>query len=125
MQLNLLTLELIDLRKGTDLTCRIIAGSNSVNVFLGLGLPWLVASLYYAARGEEYITPRGALAFSVTVFMCCSSVCLMMLVAKKFMGGELGGSGFTRTGFACIMVGLWLLYLVVSGMQAVGTIKGF
>lgn len=41
------------------------------------------------------------------------------------MGGELGGSGFTRTGFAVIMVGLWLLYLVLSGMQAVGDIEGF
>jgi solute carrier family 8 (sodium/calcium exchanger) len=24
-----------------------VTGSNSVNVFLGLGLPWVIASLYY------------------------------------------------------------------------------
>ena len=24
-----------------------VTGSNSVNVFLGLGLPWLIASIYY------------------------------------------------------------------------------
>ena len=27
-----------------------ITGSNSVNVFLGLGLPWLIASIYHAAK---------------------------------------------------------------------------
>ena len=27
-----------------------VTGSNSVNVFLGLGFPWLIASLYWAAK---------------------------------------------------------------------------
>ncbi len=27
-----------------------ITGSNSVNVFLGLGLPWMIASIYHAAN---------------------------------------------------------------------------
>lgn len=27
-----------------------VTGSNSVNVFLGLGLPWLIASIYWAAK---------------------------------------------------------------------------
>lgn len=27
-----------------------ITGSNSVNVFLGLGLPWLIAAIYHAAN---------------------------------------------------------------------------
>jgi len=27
-----------------------VTGSNSVNVFLGLGLPWLIASIYWAAQ---------------------------------------------------------------------------
>ena len=27
-----------------------VTGSNSVNVFLGLGLPWLIASIYHAAK---------------------------------------------------------------------------
>merc|ERR1711881_456905 len=28
-----------------------VTGSNSVNVFLGLGLPWMVASLYWKSEG--------------------------------------------------------------------------
>ena len=27
-----------------------VTGSNSVNVFLGLGLPWLIASIYHASK---------------------------------------------------------------------------
>ena len=28
----------------------IITGSNGVNVFLGLGLPWLVAAIYWESK---------------------------------------------------------------------------
>jgi solute carrier family 8 (sodium/calcium exchanger) len=27
-----------------------ITGSNSVNVFLGLGLPWVIAAIYWTAK---------------------------------------------------------------------------
>lgn len=27
-----------------------VTGSNSVNVFLGLGLPWLIASIYHTSK---------------------------------------------------------------------------
>ena len=31
-----------------------VTGSNSVNVFLGLGLPWMIASIYHAARVSPF-----------------------------------------------------------------------
>ena len=35
-----------------------VTGSNSVNVFLGLGLPWTVAAVIWAVRGQtaEWLT---------------------------------------------------------------------
>merc|ERR1712151_697825 len=30
-----------------------ITGSNSVNVFLGLGLPWLIGAIYWRAKGPN------------------------------------------------------------------------
>lgn len=30
-----------------------ITGSNSVNVFLGLGLPWLIAAIYHATQVKK------------------------------------------------------------------------
>jgi Ca2+/Na+ antiporter len=32
-----------------------VTGSNSVNVFLGLGLPWLIASIYWAVKVCLYV----------------------------------------------------------------------
>lgn len=32
-----------------------ITGSNSVNVFLGLGLPWLIASIYHASKVKQFL----------------------------------------------------------------------
>merc|ERR1719367_1820861 len=32
-----------------------VTGSNSVNVFLGLGLPWLIASIYHWANGTQFL----------------------------------------------------------------------
>lgn len=39
-----------------------ITGSNSVNVFLGLGLPWTYATIYkWADSNENYTLPAGQL----------------------------------------------------------------
>merc|ERR1711965_916068 len=51
-----------------------VTGSNSVNVFLGLGLPWLIAVIYegttdYKGDVRYYYVPAGALGFSVIVFV--------------------------------------------------------
>ena len=32
-----------------------VTGSNSVNVFLGLGLPWVFASIYKESKGEKFV----------------------------------------------------------------------
>ena len=36
--------------KNADNAIGNITGSNSVNVFLGLGLPWLIAAIYHSAK---------------------------------------------------------------------------
>ena len=36
--------------KSADNAIGNVTGSNSVNVFLGLGIPWIVASVYHAVQ---------------------------------------------------------------------------
>jgi solute carrier family 8 (sodium/calcium exchanger) len=36
--------------KYADLAIGNVTGSNSVNVFLGLGLPWLIAAIYHTVN---------------------------------------------------------------------------
>ena len=61
-----------------------ITGSNSVNVFLGLGLPWLIGSIYSKAKnGGNYEVKTGPLGFSVTLFLMTSIVCFIILVVRR------------------------------------------
>ena len=55
-----------------------VTGSNSVNVFMGQGLPWLVA-IWHLQKGTEYRVEPGALGFSVVVYTGCALVCITML----------------------------------------------
>ena len=41
-----------------------VTGSNSVNVFLGLGLPWMIASIYHAAKVSWFT-------FFLNTYICC------------------------------------------------------
>lgn len=59
-----------------------VTGSNSVNVFLGLGLPWLIGAIYYDG---EYEVPSGALGFSVLIFMIAAFVCLGLLITRHYV----------------------------------------
>merc|ERR1711862_334288 len=80
-----------------------VTGSNSVNVFLGLGLPWMIGSLYWNIGGANdewrqryahepwaakfssgaFVVKAGNLTFSVTVFTCCALACLSVLLLRR------------------------------------------
>lgn len=102
-----------------------VTGSNSVNVFLGLGLPWMMASIYYAVQGKKYIVPSSGLSFSVLLFLITSTICLISLVLKRIIvGGELGAKTiYEKIGFATGFVSLWLIYIVFSTLYAYEIIK--
>jgi len=77
-----------------------VTGSNSVNVFLGLGLPWVLATAIQKSyvdpdTGESYpgyYVPAGTLGFSVVLFCLCAVTCIVvLLIRRKVVGGELGG----------------------------------
>jgi solute carrier family 8 (sodium/calcium exchanger) len=101
-----------------------VVGSNSVNVFLGLGLPWVMAAIIKLADGEDYNVPAGSLAFSVTVFAALACVALLiLLIRRKTVGGELGGPG--KWIVAAIFVSMWLLYVILVSLEVEGHISGF
>jgi len=72
------------------LICDIIfAGSNSVNVFLGLGLPWVISTCYHAVRKTKYIVYSGNLTFSVVVFTTFGLICIFTLIARRLVSNML------------------------------------
>lgn len=113
-----------------------VTGSNSVNVFLGLGLPWAIGALYWQQEGPTdewkkkypeiyavypdggFAVPAGSLSFSVLTFTSCAVACLAILgVRRALCGGELGGNTTTKyvTGGMC--GSLWLVYVAIASWK--------
>merc|ERR1712167_421888 len=94
-----------------------VTGSNSVNVFLGLGLPWVIASFYAAGDGNAwsetgYMVPTGSLGTSVSIFAPLAiMVLLSLLVNRKIIGGVVGGSSTYRMVGFIFYVSIWILFL--------------
>lgn len=121
-----------------------VTGSNSVNVFLGLGLPWLAGAIYWSggktedwenkwyAKGSTpgpysvqvwhetypkggFIMPAGSLAFSVAVFVATAFACVGLLVFRRFRyNGELGGPAVAARRDSVFLCVLWLSYVGIS-----------
>ncbi|CAF3856523.1 unnamed protein product [Rotaria sp. Silwood1] len=104
-----------------------VTGSNSVNVFLGLGLPWLVAAIYWESKNLPFTVKAGDLSFSVLVFSICCILGMTVLTLRRFLGvfgkAELGGPAIPKYICSIFFVILWIGYLTLSGLQAYGHIK--
>merc|ERR1712113_562760 len=101
-----------------------VTGSNAVNVFLGIGIAWSMAAIYWEAQGEAFIVPVGSLGFSVTVFCIEAGLAILILVARRHpaVGGELGGPKSIKTVTSAIFVFFWCFYVAISAMEAYGVI---
>ncbi|CAF1313946.1 unnamed protein product, partial [Rotaria sordida] len=113
--------------KTADDVIRNITGSNSVNVFLGLGLPWLIAAIYWKSKNLPFTVKGGDLSFSALVFSICGILCMIVLILRRYLGvfgkAELGGPIIPKYICSIFFVILWVAYLTLSGLQAYGHIK--
>ena len=90
-----------------------VTGSNSVNVFLGLGLPWVIAVIY--SGDTPYEVPSKGLDLSVVLFISCCLVGVCILIFRRcYVGGELGGSKQGRLVSAIMFISLWFIYIIFS-----------
>jgi solute carrier family 8 (sodium/calcium exchanger) len=123
-----------------------VTGSNSVNVFLGLGLPWTLGAIYweyvvgaptqawldrpdslkpgaksYASYQDEFgygfMVPAGELGFSVAVYSALACVAVVLFVIRRnIYGGELGGPKMHNYLSSCVFASLWVAYIVLSAI---------
>lgn len=68
-----------------------------------------------------------SLAFSVTLFCSEAVIAIIILMVRrhKAIGGELGGPTCAKYITASLLFGLWIIYLVMSSLEAYKVIKGF
>ncbi|XP_059385630.1 sodium/calcium exchanger 1-like isoform X2 [Carassius carassius] len=104
-----------------------VTGSNAVNVFLGIGLAWSIAAIFHQAHGQYFRVDPGTLAFSVTVFTIFAFICIAVLMYRRRpeIGGELGGPQTPKILTTTLFFSLWLMYIILSSMEAYCIIKGF
>jgi len=98
-----------------------VTGSNSVNVFLGQGIPWIIGAAYTAAaQKRNYYVKSDSLGFSVVVFLICAIICIIFLMIRRcVVGGELGGeSAGGRVASMILLIGLWGVYITLCVLQA-------
>merc|ERR1712102_204635 len=102
-----------------------VTGSNAVNVFLGIGIAWSLAAIYWESQGLTFDVPVGSLGFSVTIFCIEAGLAILILVARRHpaVGGELGGPKFFKTISSSIFVFFWVFYVAISAMEAYGVIN--
>ncbi|XP_051772428.1 sodium/calcium exchanger 3 isoform X1 [Ctenopharyngodon idella] len=104
-----------------------VTGSNAVNVFLGIGLAWSVAAIYWHMQGRAFEVPAGSLAFSVTLFTIFAFLAVGVLLYRRrpHIGGELGGPRRQRIFTTLFFFSLWFLYILFSSLEAYCHIQGF
>ncbi|CAE8638402.1 unnamed protein product [Polarella glacialis] len=93
-----------------------VTGSNSVNVFLGIGLPWMMAAVYWKIVGGNHFRVNSeGLGFSVIAFTVYAIVALLLIQARRVkFGGELGGPSHAKIYSSFFLVLLWLSYISLS-----------
>ncbi|XP_013418432.1 sodium/calcium exchanger 2 isoform X2 [Lingula anatina] len=104
--------------EGADAAIGNVTGSNSVNVFLGLGLPWCISVIYYTAIGQPFYVKSTNLTQAVIVFSVIGTVCIIiLLLRRKVVGGELGGEKkwvkYVSGGFLAF---LWIFYVTFEAL---------
>ncbi|XP_069743749.1 sodium/calcium exchanger 1b isoform X1 [Narcine bancroftii] len=104
-----------------------VTGSNAVNIFLGIGVAWTVAAIYWNAQGKNFVVHPGNLAFSVTLYTIFAFINFGVLLyrRKPEIGGELGGPRTAKIITTAVFTLLWLLYIFCSSLEAYCYIKGF
>jgi len=107
-----------------------VTGSNGVNVFLGIGVAWSMASIYHYAVGtpKGFVVSPGSLGFCLTVFCILAVVAILLLVIRrspKVAGGELGGPPTTKKISGYCFFGFWFLYVILSALEQYCHIEGF
>merc|ERR1712102_248280 len=64
-----------------------VTGSNSVNVFMGLGIPWIIAAVYHEIYNPDkgFQVDAGTLSFSVIVYTCCAITAVVIFMLRRFL----------------------------------------
>jgi solute carrier family 8 (sodium/calcium exchanger) len=100
-----------------------VTGSNAVNVFLGIGLPWTIATIYAKANGTEFTARSCGFGLNCFVYVVLALSTLALLGFRRLRyGGELGGDPTAAKMHSALLVSMWFLYIIISSNRYYGNI---
>ena len=79
-----------------------------------------MSAWYHYYKKTKFVVKEGSLEFSVTLFCSFAGVAVIMLMIRRlkfFGGGELGGPKKYRYVSSFLFLLLWIVYLVLSGLE--------
>ena len=94
-----------------------------MNIYVGIGVPWLIDTLYnfIAYRKPLQIQNADGLSFSLLVFFATSFACIVVLVFRRVtLGAELGGPRLWAWVTCAYFMLLWVIFVVVSSLKVSG-----
>ncbi|MCO5560165.1 hypothetical protein L7F22_013772 [Adiantum nelumboides] len=102
-----------------NITC-----SNSVNIFIGIGVPWVINTIYNRVVLHDVLrVPAGSLSFILIVYFITFIFCVLVLIARRvFIGGELGGPRKWAWSSSIFILLLWMVFLVLSCLRVYSVI---
>lgn len=103
-----------------NITC-----SNSVNIYIGIGIPWLIDTVYnfFVYQEPLYVENAEGLSFSLLVFFVTSAGCIAVLVLRRLiLGAELGGPRLWAWATSAYFMFLWVVFVVLSSLKVSGKI---
>ena len=75
---------------------------------------------------NEFNKIAEGLTFSVILYLCCSTACIITLIIRRcLVKGELGGSSGGRAATAVFFIGMWVIYVALSACDQYGLIDTF
>nr|CAH8825060.1 unnamed protein product [Trichobilharzia regenti] len=110
--------------KNADNSIGNITGSNSVNVFLGVGLPWLISAINAKVKGKQYCISSENILEAISFYLICAFLCLgMLIIRRKIYDGELGGPMCAKLISGISLILLWITYVLLLSLESYDVIN--
>merc|ERR1711892_989046 len=122
---NLIAAKLAAAEEDTaDLPLICLLSGNCFITYLGLGLPWLMASVYWAAQGIAFEMPVGSFGYCVAIFLFLAMIAFIILFARRCCaGGELGGNLVCKIITTVVFFILWVTLILQVFLEAYDIIE--
>ena len=104
--------------KSADASMGNLLGVNGMTLLLGLGIPWVIAIIFYDKQEQGiYEQPRAGMLFAIAIYMIASIIGLFVIAVRRCCGGEIGGSAIGKYISATILFLLWVTFIVLVCLQ--------